>query len=66
MDALTREQHIEKAVKQVSCPVCGRGVGARCDYKVAFGLGGTPTHSHTGRYRAAVAAGLVQPFAGER
>lgn len=50
----------EKAVRTVPCPVCGEQPERHCDY----GEESFATFAHTGRYEAAVEAGLVPAFAG--
>jgi hypothetical protein len=55
-----REREVEDAVRLAGCPVCGVPRGARCD----DGPRRDAVATHTGRYRAAVAAGLVVPLVG--
>ena len=53
----TQREHL---VRTVACPVCTREPGQRCYYTSYGGI----MASHTGRYNAAAAAGLVPQLVG--
>lgn len=55
------EAQREAQCMTLPCPVCGVGEGRYCR-----GMGNTYGSSHTGRYRAAAALGLVPRLVGDR
>ena len=60
------ELKVEQACQEFVCPVCYSAQGVYCSYgkdrqgRVRLG------YAHTGRYRLAIQAGTVPPFAGGR
>lgn len=57
---LEEELDREDLVRTLRCPTCGVKAGCRCRWR----KGEEPWTSHTGRYNAAVKAGLVPEMAG--
>lgn len=49
----------ERQARTVPCPTCHANPGANCTYDSGWGH-----HSHTTRYEAAAAVGLVPPLPG--
>lgn len=66
--ALTETEECRDArVRKVSCPNCGAAAGSWCDFGVTVkGYKHRQPCSHTGRYLAAVASGLVPGLIGSR
>jgi len=60
------EKDREASCITVACPVCGSRPGRRCSYGLSTSRRSRwNVCSHTGRYLAAVDAGLVPPLTGD-